>query len=78
MRFEALRRVLADPAPHALRLARLIIRLSRRAADIAQRFAIAPALPYFVDACDPRLVIEVMGHAFAAAMGWPSPVDDTS
>jgi hypothetical protein len=78
MRFEALRRVLDDPAPHALRLARLIARLSQRAADIARRFAIAPALPDFVAPCDPRLVIEVMGRAFAAAMGWPVPVNNSS
>jgi hypothetical protein len=36
-RFEALRRVLDDPMPHARRLARLLARLKRRRVDIAWR-----------------------------------------
>jgi hypothetical protein len=42
-RFEAVRRVIADPAPHALRLARLLARKARDAFDAARRLANAPA-----------------------------------
>jgi hypothetical protein len=60
MRFESLRRVLDDPAPHALRLARLLQRRAPRDPSAAGRIAIALAFPYFVDCLDPRLIIEAM------------------
>ncbi|MEJ0059653.1 MAG: hypothetical protein WDM79_08840 [Terricaulis sp.] len=42
-RFEAVRRVIADPAPHALRLARVLARKARAAFAAARRLADAPA-----------------------------------
>jgi hypothetical protein len=42
-RFEAVRRVIADPAPHALRLARILARKPRTALAAARRLANAPA-----------------------------------
>jgi hypothetical protein len=66
-RLEALRRVLADPVPHAQRLARIFQRLSRRYPEAAQRFAIAPARPCVSDPVDPRLIVEVLAQAITAA-----------
>jgi hypothetical protein len=42
-RFEAVRRVIADPAPHAERLARALFRKRKSAAPAAQRLALIPA-----------------------------------
>lgn len=67
VRLEALRRVLADPVPHAKRLARIFRRLSRRYPEAAPRFAIAPARPCFGDPEDPRLIIEAITAAMTAA-----------
>ncbi len=67
LRLEALRRVLADPLPHAQRLARIFARLSRRYPEAAPRFAIAPARPCLADPDDPRLIIEAIAAALTAA-----------
>lgn len=67
MRFEALRRVLADPAPHIRRLARLLPRLCRHNAYAATRYASEAARPYHSDERDPRLIIDAMALALAAA-----------
>ena len=67
LRLEALRRVLADPLPHAHKLARLFRRLSRRYPEAAPRFAIAPARPSASDPCDPRLIIDAIAAAISAA-----------
>lgn len=68
-RLEALRRVLENPAPHALRLARLLARAVRRYPEVMLRFALAaPSLGWF-DPADPRLGNDVMAPAFAAAYG---------
>ncbi|MGQ0534209.1 MAG: hypothetical protein ACT4OF_16190 [Caulobacteraceae bacterium] len=66
-RLEALRRVLADPLPYARRLARLLPRLIRRYTQAAERFAIATARVHALDRVDPRLFIEAMAAALAAA-----------
>lgn len=66
-RLEALRRVFADPAPYARRLARIFHRLSRRHPEAAHRYAIASARPHGVDLGDPRLIVEVIAVALAAA-----------
>lgn len=67
LRLEALRRVLADPIPHAKRLARIFSRLSRRYPDAAARFAIAPARPCLGDLEDPRLIVDAIAIAITAA-----------
>jgi hypothetical protein len=66
-RLEAVRRVLEDPAPYALRLARLLKRLQRRFPELPGRYAIAAARPYFQDLADPRLVILVLAASMCAA-----------
>jgi hypothetical protein len=66
-RLEALRRVFADPAPYARRLARIFHRLSRRHPEAAHRYAIATARPHGVDLGDPRLIVEVIALALTAA-----------
>ncbi|MEZ5957864.1 MAG: hypothetical protein R3C27_11715 [Hyphomonadaceae bacterium] len=67
IRIEALRRVLDNPYRHALRLARLFRRLSRRFPEAANRYAIATAHPHASDPGDPRLIIDALGLAIAAA-----------
>ncbi len=66
-RLEALRRVFADPAPYARRLARIFHRISRRHPEAAHRYAIAAARPHGVDLADPRLIVEVIALAMTAA-----------
>jgi hypothetical protein len=67
-RLEALRRVLADPAPHAQRLARLLLRLRRRFPEVIQRFVVAPARVSFYDERDPRLSIDAMSMGMDGAI----------
>lgn len=67
MRVEALRRMLENPQPHALRLARALRRLSRRFPEAASRYAIATARPHAADPGDPRLIVEVLAIAITAA-----------
>lgn len=66
-RFEALRRVIADPAPYARRLARILPRLCRRFSSAAERYAIAISRPYAGDEADPRLIVEAMALALCVA-----------
>lgn len=66
-RIEALRRVLEDPAPHVRRLARAMHRLAHRFPEAPVRYAIITARPYDPDAGDPRLIIECLALAIAAA-----------
>lgn len=75
LRFEALKRVLADPIPYATRLARVMRRLVRRYPSAADRYAIAPARPCVSDEGDPRLIIDAIT---AAMFGAPALVADTS
>lgn len=65
-RLEALRRVLADPRPHAERLARLLARAVRRFPEIARRYLFMPARTGDYDAHDPRLSIDALAQAFSA------------
>lgn len=67
LRFEALRRVIADPAPYARRLARLLPRLCRRFSSAVARYAVAIGRPYAGDEGDPRLMLEAIALALAAA-----------
>jgi len=66
-RLEALRRVIADPEPYVRRLAHLMPRLRRREPRAPERYATAPAHPHWVDAADPRLIVEVMALALWVA-----------
>ncbi len=67
LRFEALRRVIADPAPYARRLARLLPRLCRRFSGAAERYAVAIGRPYAGDEGDPRLMLEAIALAMVVA-----------
>jgi hypothetical protein len=66
-RFEALRRVIADPAPYARRLARIFPRLCRRFSSAAERYAVAIGRPYTGDEGDPRLMVEAIALALCVA-----------
>ncbi len=65
-RFEALRRVLDDPMPHARRLKRLLARAIRRFPEIAARFLVTAPRTSSRDEHDPRLSVEASGAAFDA------------
>jgi hypothetical protein len=65
-RFEALRRVLTNPAPYAMRLARIMRRLARRFADAPLRYASTVARVEWFDRADPRLPIDAYATALAA------------
>jgi hypothetical protein len=65
-RFEALRRVLENPIPHAERLARVLTRVVRRFPEIARRFFAAPARTNDFDREDHRLGLDAMTAAFHA------------
>jgi hypothetical protein len=71
-RLEALKRVLADPLPYARRVARIFSRLLRRYPEAAHRYAVAPARPHASDEGDPRLIIDVLSLAMAAAHLFPN------
>lgn len=64
LRLEALRRVLADPAPYARRLARLLPRLR---AAFAERYALATAPRFCIDHDDSQLIIDALSLALGAA-----------
>ncbi|WP_395645386.1 hypothetical protein [Terricaulis sp.] len=66
-RLEALRRVLDDPQPHAVRLAHLLMRLRRRYPEAALRFAMAPARTSAFDCDDRGLGVEAIAIAFTGA-----------
>ena len=52
-----------------MRLARLLARAVRRFPEVMMRFALAPSHTGWFDPVDPRLGIDVMAPAFAAACG---------
>ena len=66
-RFEALRRVLENPLPHAQKLARLIARIAPRFPQFVQRYVFAPARSNGYDPRDWLLGVDAMGAAFCAA-----------
>jgi hypothetical protein len=72
IRLEALKRVLENPIPYAERLARIFTRLLRRYPEAAHRYAVAPARPHAFDEGDPRLIIDVLAIAMAAAHLFPN------
>jgi hypothetical protein len=65
-RFEALRRVLENPLPHAQRLARLLARAVRRFPEIVQRCVLAPARTGDYDREDPRLGVDAITQSWGA------------
>lgn len=72
-RFEALRRVLADPRPYARRLADLMHRLVRRFPEVTLRFAARCARVGHFDRNDARLGVDCT----AAALGSPLAFDSS-
>ena len=60
-RFEALRRVLENPKPHAERLAHILARETRRWTQIAQRYWWRPCRTNDYDRDDPTLVRDALG-----------------
>jgi hypothetical protein len=69
-RFEALRRVLENPLPHAQRLARALMRAMRRFPEIVTRYLHAPARTGDFDSADPRLSIDAIAIAFGAPLSF--------
>lgn len=66
-RFEALRRVLGDPRPHAERLARALARAAHRVRDIVRRYVISPCRTNSYDPDDSRLGLDAMCAAHRGA-----------
>jgi hypothetical protein len=64
MRFETLRRVIEDPAPHARRMAALLRRRALADPGAAERLAVAPVQPDFVDRLDHRLIVDAIALVF--------------
>lgn len=73
-RFEALRRVLENPAPYARRLAALLARGVKRFAQLVRRYAFAPARTNYYDPDDPKLGVD----AIAAGLDAPNAFPDSS
>jgi hypothetical protein len=73
-RFEALRRVLADPRPYAERLARILAREVRRYSAVVRRAVLAGPRTDDFDPSDPGLSLDALGAAFDA----PEAFKDTS
>jgi hypothetical protein len=73
-RFEALRRVLENPRPHAERLARVLAREARRVPQLVTRYVWASARTNDFDPADARLSLDALGAAFHA----PDAFKDTS
>jgi hypothetical protein len=73
-RLEAVRRVLADPLPHARRLAHRLRGLRRRFPEVVTRYIYAPQRANGWDPWDMRLGIDAMAHAGA----YENSFDDTS
>ncbi len=67
MRIEAVRRVLANPAPHVKRLACLLPKLCVRDPQAPMRYATEPARPHRGDEADPRLMVETTALALDVA-----------
>ena len=65
-RFEALRRVLENPLPHAQRLARVLAREVRRYSAIVRRAVLAGPRTDDYDRADPRLSMDALGAAWDA------------
>jgi len=69
-RLEALRRVLENPAPYAVRLARLLTRLVRSHPEIVRTYALSPARTAYYDPIDPRVGIDAFGACFCAEVAF--------
>lgn len=73
-RFEALRRVIENPRPHAERLARVLARAARRIPHLVQRYVFTGARGNSYDPDDARLSLDALSAAFDA----PGAFEDTS
>lgn len=73
-RLEALRRVLENPRPHALRLARLLKRAIRRFPEVARRYWLSPPRSGDYDPADDRLSLDATAQAADA----PHVFEDSS
>ena len=73
-RFEALRRVLADPRPYAECLVRLLVREARRVPRLVMRYVLAGSRTDDFDPSDSGLSLDALGAAFDA----PEAFKDTS
>jgi hypothetical protein len=73
-RFEALRRVLENPAPYAERLAHMLAREVRRFSAVVRRAVLKGARTDDYDPADPRLSLDALGAAFDA----PEAFEDSS
>jgi hypothetical protein len=69
-RFEALRRVLQDPAPHARRLLRRLLTIRHRFRHVVERYANAQASTGDYDPADPRLRLAAWGLALNAPLAF--------
>lgn len=69
-RFEALRRVLENPAPYAAKLARLLVREARRYCEVARRYVLRGSRVDAYDRADDRLSLDVLAAAFDAPEGF--------
>ena len=73
-RFEALRRVLENPRPHAERLARILAREAQRVPQLVTRYVWESARTNDFDPADARLSLDALGAAWHA----PDAFKDTS
>jgi hypothetical protein len=69
-RFEALRRILKDPAPHARRLLRRLLAIRRHFRRVVERYAFASASTGDYDPADPRLRSAAWGLALDAPLAF--------
>jgi hypothetical protein len=73
-RFEALRRVIANPRPYAERLVRLLVREARRVPRLVMRYMLSGPRTDDFDPADSRLSLDALGAAYDA----PEAFKDTS
>lgn len=73
-RFEALRRVLENPAPYAAKLARLLAREARRQLHLVRRYMLTGSRVDAYDPHDPRLSLD----ALSAVIDMPDVFADSS
>jgi hypothetical protein len=74
VRLEALRRVLANPMPHAQRLARMLAREVKRFPEVVRRYVFAAARTNAYDPDDDRLGVD----AYGACIDTPDAFPDSS
>lgn len=70
-RLEAVRRVLADPMPHARRLCRLLVRAVRRFPEIVRRYVFAVCRTNYYDPHDAKLGVDAIAASLDAPLQFP-------